>query len=94
VEKLLGVALVDVEVAEAGGAEETAVRDGAAREVDGDRGDRGAQRHPHAMAPVSAEAAARVEAEEAAPEAEAGAAPEVAGGEAQSSSRSSSGWSA
>src|SRR5262249_52966925 len=74
VQQLLRVALVDVDVPEAGGAEEAAVGDGARGDVDRDRHERGAQRRSHVTeAAVEAEEAARPAA------AEGGAGPAVRG---------------
>ena len=78
VQELLGVALVDVDVAEARRAEEAAVGHGAGGEVDRDRDERGAQRRFHGYRPACsavAEAAGPAEAEAAGPAAVAAGAP-------------------
>ena len=58
VQELLGVALVDVDVPEAGRASQPAVGDGAGDEVDRNRDERGAQRRFHSAPTGSVLAAA------------------------------------
>ena len=54
VQELLGIALVDVQVAEPRRPEQAAVGDGASRQENRNRDDCGAQRHPHAATPAEA----------------------------------------